>query len=104
MTLLCRRCLTTFRPPLGSTTALSLARAAAVRNHAAFLVPIDDSCVPCPEPVLVDFLFHLKFQERKRFCAGYVYYGRMTDAQIKTFATRCGRLMKDYGPVRPTLA
>lgn len=22
----------------------------------------------------------------------------MTDAQIKTFATRCGRLMKDYGP------
>ena len=61
-------------------------------------------CVPCPEPVLVDFLFHLKFQERERFCAGYVYYGRMTDAQIKTFATRCGRLMKDYGPVRPTLA
>lgn len=29
---------------------------------------------------------------------GYVYYGRMTDAQIKTFATRCGRLMKEYGP------
>jgi hypothetical protein len=29
---------------------------------------------------------------------GYVYYGRMTDPQIKTFATRCGRLMKDYGP------
>ena len=25
---------------------------------------------------------------------GYVYYGRMTDAQIKTFAARCGRLMK----------
>jgi hypothetical protein len=29
---------------------------------------------------------------------GYVYYGRMTDLQIQTFATRCGRLMKDYGP------
>eukprot|EP01045_Picozoa_sp_COSAG04_P000160 COSAG04_NODE_3_length_53939_cov_50.145431_50_plen_321_part_00 len=29
---------------------------------------------------------------------GYVYYGRMTDPQIKSFATRCGRLMKDYGP------
>jgi len=22
----------------------------------------------------------------------------MTDAQIRTFATRCGRLMRDYGP------
>jgi hypothetical protein len=29
---------------------------------------------------------------------GYVYYGRMSDAQIKGFATRCGRLMKEYGP------
>ena len=29
---------------------------------------------------------------------GYVYYGRMSDAQIETFATRCGRLMKEYGP------
>lgn len=29
---------------------------------------------------------------------GYVYYGNMTDAQIGTFATRCGRLMRDYGP------
>ena len=29
---------------------------------------------------------------------GYVYYGRMSDAQIGTFATRCGRLMRDFGP------
>ena len=29
---------------------------------------------------------------------GYVHFERMTDAQIKTFATRCGRLMHDYGP------
>ena len=29
---------------------------------------------------------------------GYVYYGRMTDPQIRSFAKRCGRLMKDYGP------
>lgn len=29
---------------------------------------------------------------------GYVHFGRMTDAQINTFATRCGRLMHDYGP------
>lgn len=29
---------------------------------------------------------------------GYVHFERMTDAQIKTFATRCGRLMDDYGP------
>ena len=29
---------------------------------------------------------------------GYVYYGRMTDPQIDSFATRCGSLMKDYGP------
>jgi len=29
---------------------------------------------------------------------GYVYYGRMSDAQINTFATRCGRLMNEYGP------
>jgi hypothetical protein len=27
---------------------------------------------------------------------GYVYYGRMTDSQIGSFATRCGKLMKDY--------
>ena len=29
---------------------------------------------------------------------GYVYYGRMNDAQVKSFASRCGRLMRDYGP------
>jgi hypothetical protein len=29
---------------------------------------------------------------------GYVYFGRMSDPQIKSFATRCGRLMKEYGP------
>lgn len=29
---------------------------------------------------------------------GYVYYGKMTDPQLRSFATRCGRLMKDYGP------
>lgn len=29
---------------------------------------------------------------------GYVYYGRMTDPQINTFAQRCGRLMQIYGP------
>jgi len=29
---------------------------------------------------------------------GYVHFERMTNAQIKTFATRCGRLMHDYGP------
>ena len=29
---------------------------------------------------------------------GYVYYGRMTDAQIATFATRCGWLMREFGP------
>lgn len=29
---------------------------------------------------------------------GYVYYGNMTDPQIKSFATRCGRLMNEYGP------
>ena len=29
---------------------------------------------------------------------GYVYYGTMSDAQIQTFAARCGRLMRDYGP------
>ena len=29
---------------------------------------------------------------------GYVYYGNMSDAQIQTFAARCGRLMRDYGP------
>lgn len=29
---------------------------------------------------------------------GYVYYGAMSDAQIATFAARCGRLMKEYGP------
>eukprot|EP01052_Picozoa_sp_SAG31_P062597 SAG31_NODE_21570_length_546_cov_0.807606_1_plen_157_part_10 len=28
----------------------------------------------------------------------YVYYGAMNDLQLKSFATRCGRLMKDYGP------
>ena len=27
-----------------------------------------------------------------------VYYGRMSDSQIQSFAIRCGRLMKDYGP------
>ena len=29
---------------------------------------------------------------------GYVHFERMTDAQLNTFATRCGRLMHDYGP------
>ena len=29
---------------------------------------------------------------------GYVHYTRMTDAQLKTFAKRCARLMYDYGP------
>lgn len=29
---------------------------------------------------------------------GYTHFEGMTDAQIKTFATRCGRLMHDYGP------
>eukprot|EP00928_Gymnodinium_smaydae_P081607 TRINITY_DN65093_c0_g1_i1.p1 TRINITY_DN65093_c0_g1~~TRINITY_DN65093_c0_g1_i1.p1 ORF type:complete len:650 (+),score=107.54 TRINITY_DN65093_c0_g1_i1:243-1952(+) len=29
---------------------------------------------------------------------GYVYYGRMTDSQLKNFAGRCGRLMQDDGP------
>ena len=29
---------------------------------------------------------------------GYVYYGRMSDPQVQTFATRCGRLMESYGP------
>lgn len=29
---------------------------------------------------------------------GYVYYGMMSDAQIGTFAARCGRLMHEYGP------
>eukprot|EP00040_Diaphanoeca_grandis_P022230 m.118956 g.118956 ORF g.118956 m.118956 type:complete len:610 (-) comp28713_c0_seq1:105-1934(-) len=29
---------------------------------------------------------------------GYVYYGRMSDSQVKSFAARCGRFMHDYGP------